>query len=220
MSECPLSPEIIEWAEHHFDPADSVRLADPYPVFDWLRENAPVAHSDAYEADGFWLVSRYEDVKTVVMDSETFECGPSLTIPAAAHDLPLYPEEANGERHARLRALANVPLTRAAIAENRYEEKSRAIVAAALERLRTKGSGDAVADVALDLPARLMFQTPLLGAPDAWGADWLAELRTLLHDLKYVPARSTDAAKALQANVELLFQERRRNPADDIPTRL
>jgi cytochrome P450 len=217
---CPLSAAETEWAGQHFDPTDSAMLSDPYRIFDWLREACPVAHSDAYETGGFWLLSRYEDVKSVAMDAANFSTGPSLSIPAVRHDLPLYPEEANGERHTFLRALVNAPLTRAAIAENRYEAKARAIAAELLARLRERGHGEVVSEISLELPARVMFQQPLLGTPSGWSSSWLAELRQFFHDHKYVPARSAEAARGLQHMVEIMLNDRRRSPQDDIPTRL
>ena len=55
-----------------FDPQALSAIDDPYPVFDELRENHPVFHSA--ERD-LWVVSRYEDVRAVLLDAETFASG-------------------------------------------------------------------------------------------------------------------------------------------------
>ncbi|MGW7053624.1 cytochrome P450 [Streptomyces sp. NPDC054887] len=48
---------------------DREYVLDPFPVWDGLRENAPVR----YEPDtGLWLVSRYDDVRAVLLDTDTF----------------------------------------------------------------------------------------------------------------------------------------------------
>ncbi len=58
---------------HRFslDPADTALLADPYPTFALLRENDPVRWSEL----GFWVVSRCEDVRGVVMTRTDFGQG-------------------------------------------------------------------------------------------------------------------------------------------------
>ncbi len=55
-----------------FDPLALSLEEDPYPFFAELREQAPIFHS---EAQNLWVVSRYEDVRTVLRDSETFASG-------------------------------------------------------------------------------------------------------------------------------------------------
>jgi cytochrome P450 len=44
-------------------------LEDPYPLYTWLRENAPVVHSEWHDA---YLLSRFADCTTVFRDSELF----------------------------------------------------------------------------------------------------------------------------------------------------
>ena len=55
-----------------FDPQALSELPDPYPIFADLRENHPVHYSA--ERD-LWVVSRYEDVRRVLLDAETFTSG-------------------------------------------------------------------------------------------------------------------------------------------------
>ena len=43
----------------HFDPLDPEVIADPYPWYRWLLEEAPVYHD---EANALWVLSRYDDV--------------------------------------------------------------------------------------------------------------------------------------------------------------
>ena len=47
-----------------FDPLSPSFLADPYPFYRQLREHAPVYRT----AQGFWLLSRYEDVAFALRD--------------------------------------------------------------------------------------------------------------------------------------------------------
>jgi cytochrome P450 len=52
-----------------FDPLALSLEEDPHPYFRHLREHAPVFYS---EAQDLWVVSRYDDVRSVLRDSETF----------------------------------------------------------------------------------------------------------------------------------------------------
>jgi len=55
-----------------FDPYALSVDEDPYPFFAELREQAPILYS---KSNDFWVVSRYEDVRSVLRDSETFASG-------------------------------------------------------------------------------------------------------------------------------------------------
>jgi cytochrome P450 len=52
-----------------FDLNDPTVIADPYPHYAWLREQAPVYHS---EDPDLWILSRHEDVANAVRDAAHF----------------------------------------------------------------------------------------------------------------------------------------------------
>ncbi len=52
-----------------FDPFDPLQIADPYPAYRWLRDEAPAYY---LEADDLWLVTRYEDCVKLLRDPSTF----------------------------------------------------------------------------------------------------------------------------------------------------
>ena len=62
-------PPVSDWATD-FDHTDDVWAADPYPIWEELREKCPVAHTERY--GGAWLPTRYEDVAAVAYDTERF----------------------------------------------------------------------------------------------------------------------------------------------------
>lgn len=53
-----------------FDHTDPTWVADPYPIWDDLRDRCPVAHSDRY--GGTWLPTRHVDVSRIANDHEHF----------------------------------------------------------------------------------------------------------------------------------------------------
>lgn len=54
-----------ENSSFHFDPDDLAYIADPYPTYKYLRENAPAYWWPAIPA---WLFSRYDDVVAILRD--------------------------------------------------------------------------------------------------------------------------------------------------------
>src|SRR6056297_1840428 len=54
-----------------FDATDPAILADPYPAFAALRAQEPVA----FTGGGFWIVTRHEDVRGVIIDKRNFGQG-------------------------------------------------------------------------------------------------------------------------------------------------
>ena len=78
-------PPVEDWATD-FDHTDPSWVADPYPIWEDLRQRCPVAHSDRY--GGTWLPVTRELVSEVAYDTEHFtsrsvDC---LTSPASTPD--------------------------------------------------------------------------------------------------------------------------------------
>jgi cytochrome P450 len=62
-------PPVEDFATD-FDHTDPAWVADPYPIWDDLRQRCPVAHSDRY--GGVWLPVTHDLVSEVAYDSEHF----------------------------------------------------------------------------------------------------------------------------------------------------
>ncbi len=62
-------PPVENWSTD-FDHVDPVWAADPYPIWEDLRQRCPVAHSDRY--GGTWLPVTHELVSEVAYDTEHF----------------------------------------------------------------------------------------------------------------------------------------------------
>ena len=65
--------DLCAWCPHfdHHDPA--LTYDNVCQVYDHLQHECLVAWSDGY--DGFWILSRYADIVTALMDSGTFSSG-------------------------------------------------------------------------------------------------------------------------------------------------
>ena len=70
---------IAPAAAVHFDHHSKEFAADPWPTLAELRRDCPVARSDRY--DGFWVLTRYEEIRQVALDDETFSSAETILVP-------------------------------------------------------------------------------------------------------------------------------------------
>lgn len=61
------------------DPAN-FHHGQPYDLYRWLRENDPVHWHENPKGRGFWVLSRYSDIKAVEANSELFSSEPNTVI--------------------------------------------------------------------------------------------------------------------------------------------
>lgn len=156
---CPVDHSALAAAGYHgYEPFD---MTDPFPAYAKLRENAPVYFD---ERIGYWVVTRYADVKAVFADWETFssenaqapvrERGPEARRIMAEGGFTAYsglsarvPPE-----HTRIRAIAQRAFTprRFKVLEPTIRENTQRSIEAMLAD--PSGTGDFLAAVAYDIP--------------------------------------------------------------------
>ncbi|WP_395577149.1 cytochrome P450 [Streptomyces sp. BK79] len=149
---------------------DLYSTGDPHPIWDVMRERAPLHHQVLPDGREFWSVTRYEDVRRVLSDHREFTSERG-TVPthlgtddAAAGVLMT---STDPPRHTEVRRPLNAKLTARAVRS--WEDKIRATVRRFLEPALDGETFD-LAERALLLPA--LVTGPLLGIPEK---DW-AEL--------------------------------------------
>ena len=62
-------PPVTNWATD-FDILDLAWVRDPYAIFNQLRAECPIAHTDRYH--GVYLPTRYADIRDIAYDTERF----------------------------------------------------------------------------------------------------------------------------------------------------
>ncbi|PWE10969.1 cytochrome P450 [Streptomyces sp. BSE7F] len=149
---------------------DLYATGDPHPIWDVMRERAPLHHQVLPDGREFWSVTRYEDVRRVLGDHREFTSERG-TVPthlgtddAAAGVLMT---STDPPRHTEVRRPLNAKLTARAVRS--WEDKIRATVRRFLQPALDGETFD-LAEQALLLPA--LVTGPLLGIPEK---DW-AEL--------------------------------------------
>jgi cytochrome P450 len=63
------SANLRKTSDVHYDTYDVDIIADPYPVFRRLREEAPLYFNERFD---FYAVSRFDDVERGLLDRKTF----------------------------------------------------------------------------------------------------------------------------------------------------
>ena len=175
-----------------------------------MRTGCPVAHSAAH--GGYYVVTRYEDVRTVLLDSKTFVCGRDLefsgldgpvrggvSIPSIPFRMGMM--EMDGEPAHRYRRIILPWLAARSVQEQqpRLDELATWL----LDRVTPKGEMDIVEDLANPLPAIVTLD--LLGLPlERWQT-----YATVLHSAAYLEQGSAKALVALRSELAETIEERR-----------
>lgn len=136
---------------------------DPYPDFAMLRDHAPLCR----QPDGSVVVSRYDDVRTVLTDSARFSSDKRVDFLPKFGDSPLYEHHTTSlvfndpPYHTRVRKLLQPFFSVQAL--RHMEASVSRMVDELLDRAAERGTIDVVADFAVAIPLNLVGD--LLGVP-------------------------------------------------------
>jgi cytochrome P450 len=191
-----------------FNPYSRKLHANPYPAYAELQECAPAYYNDRF---GFWALSRYEDVRSALLDWRTFSSASGITLASFTGLKPMI-ILMDPPRQAELRALLQRAFTPRRIAE--VEGGMRSIARELLGAFRAAGSCDFVAEFANLYPTGVI--STLLGVDDADRyrfKNWSDRIMTSAS----VDAESLSVAYGeIFACFERVIAERRRRPGPDL----
>jgi len=200
----------------HFDPYDVELIADPYPMFARLRDQAPLYYNAEYD---FFALSRFADVNKAVIDHGTYSSarGVILELIKANLDIPsgmlIFEDPPIHDVHRKLLSRMFTPRKIGAL-----EPMIRDFCAQLLDPLVGSGRFDFVKDLGAIMPMKVISM--LLGIPE--------------NDQEYIRDRAnaqlrTEAGKPMKAverglsvgeQFEAYIDWRAENPSDDIMTDL
>src|SRR5262249_44026705 len=145
-----------------YDPYDLALLADPYPAFKRLRDEAPLYYNEEYD---FYAVSRFVDVENALKDRETFRSGRGVILEMIQQNFDIPPGSlvhSEGRRHTIHRQVLSRVFTPRAMTV--IEPQVRDICARRLDELVGRDRFDWVTDFAEFVPMRVFGM--LLGLPE------------------------------------------------------
>jgi cytochrome P450 len=216
-------------APQPFDFRDPAFLADPYPVFRQLRTTAPVWKAPF----GRWFLTGYDDTALLLRDrrfGKGYEdpealvrrFGPTAMQEPAVVELTHMMLMRDPPDHTRLRGLVTKAFTARRIEALRQSIQD--LTDRLLDRVIPLGCMDAIRDLAFPLPVLVICE--LLGIPEAdrarfvtgssSGAALLNPTPPTRAELDTANAGTTESS----AYFEALFEQRRRDPQDDLITQL
>jgi cytochrome P450 len=202
-----------------FNPFSDVFFDDPYETYRWMRDEAPVYHSERW---GFYALTRHDDVIAAHRDFETYSSAYGVTLDALSIGqrfetnmmIIMDPPE-----HDRMRKLVRQAFTRAAIAN--LEPLVFGVISSYVNELAGKESFDIVADFAALFPVEII--SSMLGVP----AGERQQIRLWTDEfLHREPDNPVITDSGLRASITMndylldLARQKRRSPDDLIISRL
>jgi len=186
-------------ADVYFDPYDVDINADPYPVYERLREEAPAYYNDRYE---FWALSRYEDVEQAHLNWQVFSSTRSdiLDVIKAGVRLPpgvvLFEDPPIHTRHRGLMSRVFTPRRMAAL-----EDRVRDYCVRCLDGLVGSGGFDIITELTSQLPMQII--NILLKIPEK---NQVAVRDKTDADLRTQPGQPMKVRKSTVANGEMFAE--------------
>lgn len=206
---------------------------NPYPIYDELRTRDPIHRSATWKC---WVLSRYRDVSSVLLDPKAFSSRGRVTNVIQRefpeHFLeqlkPMLNHYSRGiinvdpPDHTRLRKLLQKTFLPKTL--ERLTPKIHANVAALLDAATARGSVDLIADLAYPLPVSVI--SDLLGVPQA-DRDKFKRWSQIIMEFQAVPLPTADSIlRSQQGIVELrdylrhVLKQRQADPREDLISEL
>ena len=216
-------PPVTDWATD-FDHTDPAWAANPFPIWDELRETCPVAHSDRY--GGMWIPITHDTVHEVAYDTENFTSRAvvvsvgrpgDLSLPAPIGGAP--PITSDPPFHGLARRLL-LPAFAPKVIEP-WEPKVRELCVSLLDKIGDVQPGESIIDAAVQyaqhIPVNVIRQ--MLGFPEQDEELFRKFVHDVLERIAEEPG-SRDGMDDLGKYILTQIAEHRENPRDDLTSYL
>lgn len=201
----------------YYDPYDVGIVADPYPTYARLRDEAPLYYNERHD---FWALSRHADVEKALLDWNTFSNSRSdiLELVKSDFDMPkgvmMFEDPPT---HTLLRGLMSRVFTPRRMAE--IEDQIRRYCINCLDPLVGAESFDVIAELAAMMPMRVIGM--LLGIPESEQVSVRDANDANLRTKPGAPMKVADPERIADGRIYADYVEwRAANPSDDLMTAL
>jgi cytochrome P450 len=202
---------------------EAFRTGHPWEQYAWLRANAPVYRHPQPETDGFWAITKYDDVRAVSRQPKLFSSSAKGVMVGDPIEEELAPNRQmmlfmDPPQHDRFKLLVSRGFTpkNAQLLAGRIADLSREIVDDVAER----GECDLVADVSGRLPSGLIAELMGISREDG---ERLYELTEIMHTTDESVHSREDRLRAVMEMLTYaagVVDAKRRAPGDDIASTL
>ena len=212
------SKAVTDWAAD-FDHADPAWAADPFPIWDDLRQRCPVAHSDRYH--GVYLPTRHADIAAIAHDTEHFTSKIVLVSNAVVIEEgpigPAPPITSDPPYHQYARRALLPPFSPKAIEALR--PATRILCEGLLDRLEADVAAgrdvvDAADEYAGNIPPAVIAK--MLGLPLEDGALFREFIHAVIEDVDATPEDRGAGFAKLDAYIEGHVADHVAHPRDDL----
>jgi cytochrome P450 len=209
-------PPVGDFADD-FDHIDPAWVADPYPIWDDLRQRCPVAHTDRY--GGTWLPVTHDLVAEVAYDHEHFTSrsvvvserrpGPD-DLPAPIGLSP--PITSDPPYHSIVRRMLLPAFTPKPIAA--IEPFTRELCRELLKATQGRTSFDAATEYAQHIPVRVIVR--FLGFPQEDADMFRSIIRLVLEEVDLPPDEREERFTEVDAYMDAQIEDHMAHPRDDL----
>jgi cytochrome P450 len=190
---------------------------DPYPVYRWLRDEAPCYYNAEID---FYALTRYADVVDASQQPTLFSSAQGTTLErldtGALLPMMIFMDPPEHDTNRRLVSRAFTPKS-----VSELEPFVRKTARGYLEPLREKGGGDFVEEFSALLPMDVIME--LLGVPPADRNQLRHNMDASLERIEeppYIGTEAVDAMIAMQEYWQQLLEEKRRHPDNSLMSNL
>ena len=203
-----------------YDPFTDGFQADPFGAYRRLREEAPVYYNEKW---GFYALSRFDDVRTALKDADSYLNYQGVDIDDFEQEQSGYPgmlPNLDNPRHDALRAVVQrsfMPRTIKALTE-----EVRRVCDRLIDNFIGKREIDLSADYAWPIPFEVFYN--FFGMPHGpireQFVEWTHGIKDRAPGAPELTERARNSSRELREYLAELLRERRRNPQDDVLTRI
>jgi cytochrome P450 len=208
-------PPVNDWATD-FDHTDEAWAADPYPIWEDLRDKCPVAHTERY--GGVWMPTKFDDVSAIAYDTENFtsrsvvitehrppDISPRGIAPPISSDPPFH----HGARRLLLPAFAPQAI-------DKLEPSTRAYCEELIAKMKGRDVVDAAVEYAQHIPVRVIAN--MLGFPEEDGDMFRGFVEHVLKDVAAPFEQRIEGMGKLFDYLRAQIEDHIENPRDDLTT--
>lgn len=156
--------------------------ANPFDQIDGQVDRPIFWSNDIGDVDGYWVATRYEDVKTILQDTEHFGSF-GMQIPFNKLAEPMLPTETNPPRTQELRAMLMPLLTARKAAER--APRMEALCREVIESFKGQGRCEFISQFSRIYPTSVFVE--LFGLPNDRREEFRRHAETFVHDPKQRP---------------------------------
>ena len=196
-------------------------VRDPFPVWDTMRKECPVAHSDRW--GGSWLPTRYEDIFAIAQDPARFSSRsitvtvvPSDHVGASDYGIRAMPIAVDAPAHTWSRRLLLPAFNLRSV--EKWEPVTRDLCRSLVAGFADSGRADAAAGYAQQIPVRVI--AGMLGIPPEMSDTFTDWVRGVLEIGLTNPDVRIKNRQAIIAFFRECIEERRGKPGDDLISEL